>query len=238
MVKQAVPTLKILVVGDPDSGKNNFIKKMLHYYPSSAEVHRKNDTTHFMFKPDKHLKIHLHDVSNKEIIQHRFCGNMDAVFFCYAANDPESFQSLEKWIHLAEVEKKVMHSFLVAETSNVSSERDVAERLAEQARELKEGFRMKHFIESSFDDEESASSWFHTILNEISLPILNGSSNKLNKESPESLHRVYLSDKFPCTFPTLYLNKISCQSFLDYGEEDIEKIFRYENHPKTHLKFF
>ncbi|GBN06313.1 hypothetical protein AVEN_59283-1, partial [Araneus ventricosus] len=112
MEKRAVPTLEVLVAGDQRNGKANFIDRFLYYYTASAEVRRKSDVTHFMYNPDEDYKIQLHDVSNVENIDRNSYDKMDMVFFCYAANDPESFQNLEKWIGLmtTEVNKEKMHS--------------------------------------------------------------------------------------------------------------------------------
>ncbi|GBM33289.1 hypothetical protein AVEN_101625-1 [Araneus ventricosus] len=251
MVKRAVPTLEILVAGEPGSGKANFINRFLYYHPSSAEVRRKRDTTHFMYKPGKDFKIQLHDISNVENIDRNSFDKMDVVFFCYAANDPESFQSLEKWIGLMRAEvkeekmhsspprtKKEVHSFLVADLSNSDSQRNVAEHLARKAKTLKEIFGINRFIESSFEDEESASSAFQTIVNELISPKLGEkcSLHKLYKESSEKCSKTYLTEIFPSGLPKPYLDKPSSLGSPNYGDGDFAEIFRYENFEDCHEK--
>ncbi|GBM90036.1 hypothetical protein AVEN_50658-1 [Araneus ventricosus] len=173
---------------------------------------------------------------------------MDIVFFCYAANDPESFQNLEKWIGLmaTEVKKEEMHfspprtkndmhsfpprpkqevpsppprpkqevySFLVADLRNLGSQLDVASRLAQKVKKVKESFGIKRFIEISFEDEESASSAFQTIFNEVIPPILGEKSFNLYEESPEKC----------CELLKPYSDNPSSLGFPNYSDRNLEE---------------
>lgn len=223
MVKQAVPTLRVYVAGDTGNGKTNFINGFLHYYPPSAEVRRKNDTKYFMYKQDKHLKIQLHDVSSVESIENHFYDNLDVVFFCYSANDPGSFLSLEKWIRSIQTSSvKEIHSFLVADLSNLGDRRDIADNLAEEARGLKGRFGIKRFIECSFLDNESTYGIFQNILDEVSPPKVNKLSlNVLYKEYPQKMPKTCLSGRSPLDLLGPYAHKTCHICCLDSGDRNV-----------------
>ncbi|CAL1293642.1 unnamed protein product [Larinioides sclopetarius] len=122
--------------------------------------------------------------------------------------------------------KKERYAVLVADFSN---QLDVAERLAEKAKKLKEIFGIKRLIESSFEDEESTSSVFQTILNEVIEPKLEEKTllNRLNKKSAEKCVKSFLTKRFPCELPKSYMDQASRLDFSNFGGADSENL-RFE----------
>ena len=101
-------TFKIITIGDANVGKTSIIRRYIYNVFNEINMSTIGQTFGFkeiILKNGEKIKLKLVDTAGQEkynSLSKSYFKNVDGVLFIFAFNKLESFQNIEKWIHLFE----------------------------------------------------------------------------------------------------------------------------------------